>query len=88
MAAKSAINRSTISLVRNQAWIGSSWTNASGGKTFPVYDPGTGQKIVAVSDTGADDARRAIAEAYKAQKMWGTSLGWVSNGINYLLCLW
>ena len=76
-AAKSAIGRASTSLVRGQAWVGSAWVNATGGKMFPVYDPGTGEKILAVPDMGAEDVKKAVLEAHKGQKVWGNALAWV-----------
>jgi len=78
VAAKSVIGKVSTSLVRGQAWIGGAWVNALGDKIFPVHDPGTGEKIMAVPDMGAEDAKKAVLEAHKGQKVWGSALAWVS----------
>ncbi len=78
MASAKSISKSSLMLLRSRAWIGGSWVTSSNGKTFPVFDPCTGDKIVEVPDMGAEDAQRAVMEAHKSKQQWGKKLAWVS----------
>ena len=71
----------SVSLMRSRAWIAGSWTPASGGQVFPVYDPCTGKKIIDVPDMGAEDAENAVMEAHKSKKMWGNTLAGVGCAV-------
>ena len=42
------------------------WVEAADGKTFPVYDPATGEVIAQVAEGGEPDIRRAVQAARKA----------------------
>ncbi len=51
-------------------YIDGEWVHAEGGGTFDVTNPATGEKIGAVADGGATDARRAIAAAERSFPAW------------------
>ncbi|MDD9899598.1 MAG: NAD-dependent succinate-semialdehyde dehydrogenase [Alphaproteobacteria bacterium] len=56
-------------LVRQQAYINGAWVDATGGKTFDVSNPATGDVLGTVPDMGAketEDAVRAAAAAFPA----------------------
>jgi len=61
------------SLLEPRAFIDGKWVE--NGKTFPVLNPATGEKITDVTDVGADEANRAIDQAYEAQKDWAAWTG-------------
>ena len=63
------------SLLKKQAYINGKWVGAKSGKTFPVYNPSTGEVIVDVPDMGIADLQVAIDGAYKAQKLWAAKTG-------------
>jgi phenylacetaldehyde dehydrogenase len=46
--------------------IDGAWVNAASGKTFPVYDPSTGEVIVQVAEADAADVDKAVKAARKA----------------------
>ncbi|TVT23545.1 aldehyde dehydrogenase family protein [Amycolatopsis rhizosphaerae] len=46
--------------------IGGEWVPAASGRTFPTYDPATGEKITDVAHGEAEDVDRAVAAARKA----------------------
>ncbi|MGW7534456.1 aldehyde dehydrogenase family protein [Amycolatopsis sp. NPDC054798] len=46
--------------------IGGRWVPAASGRTFPTYDPATGEKIAEVAHAEAEDVNRAVAAARKA----------------------
>ncbi len=52
--------------------IGGQWVEAASGKTFPVYDPGTGRQIASVAEADAADVDRAVIAARAAfeNKAW------------------
>jgi len=54
----------------NAALIDGEWVTSN--KTFPVYDPATGEEIASVPDLGAKDALRAIDAANSALPTWST----------------
>jgi len=57
--------RSFLSSPRNML-IGGEWVAAASGKTFPVYDPSTGEEIAQVAEGGALDIDRAVRAARAA----------------------
>jgi succinate-semialdehyde dehydrogenase/glutarate-semialdehyde dehydrogenase len=70
-----ALEESTIaladpSLLREQAYIDGEWSDADGGATFAVTNPGTGEVLARVPRTGAAETRRAIEAAQRAQGEW------------------
>ena len=46
--------------------IDGAWVNAASGKTFPVYDPSTGEVMVQVAEADAADIDKAVKAARKA----------------------
>ena len=56
-----------VSAVPRQLLIGGTWVDATGGATFDVLDPSTGEVLCAVADAGPDDGRRALDAAVRAQ---------------------
>ncbi|WAL69531.1 aldehyde dehydrogenase family protein [Amycolatopsis cynarae] len=46
--------------------IGGEWVPAASGRTFPTYDPATGEKITEVAHGEAEDVDRAVAAARRA----------------------
>jgi succinate-semialdehyde dehydrogenase/glutarate-semialdehyde dehydrogenase len=53
--------------VAKQLFIDGRWIDASGGGTFDVLDPSTGQKLCAVADASPADGRAALDAAVAAQ---------------------
>ncbi len=51
-------------------YIGGKWTDAASGRSFPVYNPATGEELAAVPDAGRQDAARAIEAAHHAFPGW------------------
>ncbi|GAA3842600.1 aldehyde dehydrogenase family protein [Amycolatopsis tucumanensis] len=49
-----------------QLLIGGQWVNAVSGRTFPTFDPATGEKITEVAHGAAEDVDRAVAAARRA----------------------
>jgi len=49
---------------------GGQWTAASGGRTFEVTDPATGEVLFDVADASPEDGRRALASAADAAAAW------------------
>ena len=62
-------------LFREQCYIDGAWTSADSGKTFPVTNPATGEKLGTVPDLGAAETRRAIAAADAALAGWRAKTG-------------
>ena len=56
-----------VSGAPRQLLIGGTWVDATGGATFDVLDPSTGEVLCAVPDAGPDDGRRALDAAVRAQ---------------------
>ncbi|WP_240423325.1 NAD-dependent succinate-semialdehyde dehydrogenase [Leucobacter sp. wl10] len=56
--------------VRTGLFIDGEWQPSASGATFPVYDPATERLIAEVAAANADDARRALDAAHRAQKSW------------------
>ncbi|HVV09290.1 MAG TPA: NAD-dependent succinate-semialdehyde dehydrogenase [Amycolatopsis sp.] len=51
--------------------IGGKWCAASGGGTFDVYDPSTGEVLCQVADGTPEDGMRALDVAVGTQESWG-----------------
>jgi phenylacetaldehyde dehydrogenase len=49
-----------------QLLIDGKWVNAASGKTFPVYDPSTGEVLAHVAEADAADVNKAVKAARKA----------------------
>ena len=59
--------------VPKQLFIGGSWRDATGGATFAVEDPSTGQELAQVADATVDDGTAALDSAVAAQAEWARS---------------
>jgi succinate-semialdehyde dehydrogenase/glutarate-semialdehyde dehydrogenase len=59
-----------LDAVPTQLLIGGEWRDASGGGTFAVEDPATGETLVEVADAQPDDALAALAAADDAKAEW------------------
>ncbi len=46
--------------------INGEWVDAASGKTFPVYNPATGEEMIQVAEGDKEDINRAVAAARKA----------------------
>lgn len=52
--------------VPRKMMIGGKWVEAASGKTFPVYDPATGEVMAQVAEGGWEDINRAVSAARAA----------------------
>ncbi len=59
--------------VPRQLWIGGEWRDATGGATFKVEDPATGEVLTDVADATPEDARAAAGAAAAAQHSWAAT---------------
>ncbi|MEU0969594.1 NAD-dependent succinate-semialdehyde dehydrogenase [Streptomyces sp. NPDC005917] len=57
-------------LAEGDVFLGGRWLPAAGGRTYPVYDPATGDLVREVSAAGPEDARAAIEAAESAAAGW------------------
>ena len=62
-------------------FVGGEWVAASGGATFDVTDPFTGETVVRAAAGTRDDARRAIEAAAEAFPAWAATPPAVRQGI-------
>jgi succinate-semialdehyde dehydrogenase/glutarate-semialdehyde dehydrogenase len=62
--------RAVVESVPRGVYIDGKWREASGGGTFPVEDPSTGQMLCDVADATAGDAKTALDAACAAQDSW------------------
>jgi succinate-semialdehyde dehydrogenase/glutarate-semialdehyde dehydrogenase len=61
-------------LLGDRGYIGGSWMDADGGRTFPVIDPASGEELAHVPRMGAAETRRAIDAANDAYPGWRATL--------------
>ncbi|WP_370182126.1 NAD-dependent succinate-semialdehyde dehydrogenase [Rhodococcus wratislaviensis] len=54
-------------------WIGGEQVPATGGKTFPVRNPATGEVLIEVADASPEDGLRALDAAAQAQSRWAST---------------
>ncbi|MFC9761587.1 NAD-dependent succinate-semialdehyde dehydrogenase [Rhodococcus jostii] len=54
-------------------WIGGEQVPATGGKTFPVRNPATGEVLIEVADATPEDGVRALDAAAQAQARWAST---------------
>ncbi len=59
--------------VPQQLFIGGRWVDATGGATFAVEDPATGDAIAHVADATVEDGTVALDAAVAAQKDWAAT---------------
>ncbi|MDD9205387.1 aldehyde dehydrogenase family protein, partial [Georgenia sp. 10Sc9-8] len=62
-----------LSTVPTQLLIGGQWRDASGGSTFDVQNPATGERLAAVADATPEDGMAALDAAAGAQAAWGAT---------------
>ncbi|GAA1745457.1 NAD-dependent succinate-semialdehyde dehydrogenase [Aeromicrobium alkaliterrae] len=62
-----------VSQVPQQLFIAGSWRDATGGGTFGVEDPATGDEIARVADATVEDGAAALDAAVAAQKEWAAT---------------
>ncbi|HEX6116307.1 MAG TPA: NAD-dependent succinate-semialdehyde dehydrogenase [Solirubrobacterales bacterium] len=62
-----------IDSVPKQLFIGGEWRGASGGGTFAVEDPSTGETLCEIADGGSEDAKAALDAAAAAQPEWAAT---------------
>ncbi|HLH68862.1 MAG TPA: aldehyde dehydrogenase family protein, partial [Candidatus Dormibacteraeota bacterium] len=62
-----------VEAVPKQLLVGGEWRPATGGGTFPVEDPATGETLAEVADGQPEDALAALAAAHEAQPGWAAT---------------
>jgi len=65
--------KSVVSGVHPQLFIGGQWRDAEGGRTFAVEDPSTGATLVEVADASVADGAAALDAAVVAQRDWAAT---------------
>jgi succinate-semialdehyde dehydrogenase/glutarate-semialdehyde dehydrogenase len=65
--------RKVVEAVPKQLLIGGEWRDATGGRTFGVEDPATGETLCEVADADAADALAALDAAVAAQASWAAT---------------
>ena len=73
MPSLSQHEQDVVAAVPTKLWIGGEQVDATGGGTFPVTDPSTGDTLVEVADATPADARRAVDAAAGAQAGWAAT---------------
>ena len=61
-------NTTLIETVPTQLFIGGEWMDASGGATFEVGNPATGEVLTRIADGTPADGERALAAATDVQR--------------------
>jgi succinate-semialdehyde dehydrogenase/glutarate-semialdehyde dehydrogenase len=69
----SSSEKSVVESVPKQLLIGGQWRDGSGGETFDVEDPSTGETLCEVADGTAEDAIAALDAAVEAQAEWAAT---------------
>jgi len=59
--------------VEKRLYIGGEWRDASGGETFAVQDPATGEPLCEIADATPDDAIAALDAAVAKQADWAAT---------------
>jgi succinate-semialdehyde dehydrogenase/glutarate-semialdehyde dehydrogenase len=67
------MERTVVETVPKQLLIGGEWRDATGGRTFAVEDPATGETICEVADATPEDAVAALDAAVAAQPAWAAT---------------
>ncbi len=57
-------------LLQTCAYIDGRWVGADDGRTYPICNPSTGERIADIPRLGVAETRRAIEAAARAQKTW------------------
>jgi succinate-semialdehyde dehydrogenase/glutarate-semialdehyde dehydrogenase len=71
--ARDVQEQKVLDSVPNGVFIGGQWRAASGGKTFGVEDPATGERLASVADATPQDAVAALDAAAAAQAGWAAT---------------
>ena len=58
------------SLLETRAWLASGWQEASGGRSFAVTNPATGEILARVASLSGAEVESAITAAAQAQAVW------------------
>lgn len=66
-------DRSLPSDLPSQLFIGGSWVDADGGRTFDVIDPATEEVLTSIADAGPDQGVEALDAAVAAQDSWAAT---------------
>ncbi|MFD2419307.1 NAD-dependent succinate-semialdehyde dehydrogenase [Amycolatopsis pigmentata] len=64
---------SVVEAVGKELFIGGKWAPATGGRTFAVDDPSTGEVLCEVADAGPGDGMAALDAAVAAQADWAAT---------------
>jgi succinate-semialdehyde dehydrogenase/glutarate-semialdehyde dehydrogenase len=64
-------NQTVIQTVPTQLLVDGQWVDATGGGTFDVTNPATGDVLATIADATPADGERALAAAAAAQRDWG-----------------
>ena len=51
-------------------WIGGNWVEADSGRTFPVFNPSTGEELAQAPMGGGPDVEKAVNAARRAFPIW------------------
>jgi succinate-semialdehyde dehydrogenase/glutarate-semialdehyde dehydrogenase len=70
MTSPASIRSELVAKVPTGLLVDGKWRDATGGATFGVHDPATGDLLAGVADAGADDAMLALDAAVAAQASW------------------
>ncbi|GAA4480472.1 NAD-dependent succinate-semialdehyde dehydrogenase [Rhodococcus olei] len=62
-----------LAAVPTGLWIDGKQSDATGGRTFAVRNPATGEVLAEVADASADDALRALDSAHRVQREWAAT---------------
>ena len=68
-----ATERALLAGIPHQLFIGGAWVDASGGRTFEVSDPATGETIASIADGSVEDGGAALDAAVAAQDAWAAT---------------
>ncbi|KAA0268912.1 MAG: NAD-dependent succinate-semialdehyde dehydrogenase [Acidobacteria bacterium] len=68
-----ATEEGVVAAAPKRLLIGGEWRDASGGATFAVDDPSTGETLCEIADATADDARAALDAACAVQAEWAAT---------------
>lgn len=82
--------RTMHSLIKNQAYVNGTWTNAGDNKRFNVTNPANQKVVGEVPDMGAADVQKAIDSAYDAfhSKAWQNATAKDRSGLLKASCRW
>jgi succinate-semialdehyde dehydrogenase / glutarate-semialdehyde dehydrogenase len=65
--------QTVVDQVAKQLYVGGEWRDASGGDSFAVEDPATGEALCEVANGTPDDARAALDAAAATQAEWAAT---------------